>query len=192
MSEVNLDRLQEWIDNGRIDASKPITPKEMIVSKLSGSIKDGIKILSRGVTQLRQPIQITASRASAGAIAAIEAAGGSIVTRYYTKTALRRLVRGESQHSDEPLPQGGQFVEGIVTGARRAGFPYRLPDATRRRDIEYYRDVAHRGYLSGMLKKGETPSLYWRVPLEETETKKRGVPKKVQVKKKETVETTMW
>jgi large subunit ribosomal protein L15 len=39
---------------------------------------------------------------------------------------------------------------------------YRLPDPTKRRDIEYYRDPAHRGYLSHLLKGSEGPSLFFR------------------------------
>lgn len=36
-----------------------------------------------------------------------------------------------------------------------------MADATSRKDLEYYRDTAHRGYLSGQVRKGETASLYW-------------------------------
>lgn len=45
-----------------------------------------------------------------------------------------------------------------------AKFKYRLPDATSRKDIEYYRDPAHRGYLSHLVKQGESPSLFFKVP----------------------------
>lgn len=45
-----------------------------------------------------------------------------------------------------------------------ARFKYRLPDATSRKDIEYYRDPAHRGYLSHLVKQGESPSLFFKVP----------------------------
>lgn len=46
------------------------------------------------------------------------------------------------------------------------GLKYRLPDPTRRRDIEYYRDPAHRGYLAHLLKPMEGPSLFFRSPEE--------------------------
>ena len=68
MSEVNLDKLQDWIDQGRIDPTQQITPKELIRSNLIGSIKDGIKLLGRGADALKQPIDIIVSRASASAI----------------------------------------------------------------------------------------------------------------------------
>ncbi|KAI5856785.1 hypothetical protein GGS23DRAFT_607965 [Durotheca rogersii] len=164
LSEVNLDKLQEWIDAGRIDATQRITPKELILSNLVGSIKDGIKLLGRGGNSLKQPIDIVVSRASASAIDAVEKAGGKIMTRYYTKMAIKRLVEGRSFHSDEPLPTGPEHVEPVLEAFRKKKFAYRLPDPTARWDIEYYRDPAHRGYLSYTLQSGESPSLYFKVP----------------------------
>lgn len=166
MSELNLDKLHEWIEAGRIDASKPITPKEIIKSGIVGSsIKDGIKLLGRGKEGFKIPINITVSRASASAIEAIEAAGGKILTRFYTKESLKRLVQGKSLHTDKPLPVGKEHVEEILAQARSQKKKYyRLPDPTSRWDIEYYRDPAHRGYLSHQLAPGESPSLYFKVP----------------------------
>ena len=45
-------------------------------------------------------------------------------------------------------------------------FPYghRLANATSRQDLEYYRDVAHRGYLSHTVLEGESPSLFFKAP----------------------------
>ncbi|KAK4154449.1 hypothetical protein C8A00DRAFT_42804 [Chaetomidium leptoderma] len=166
MMELNLDRLQTWIDAGRIDPTKQITPREIIKSGVIGStIKDGIKLLARGGDTLKTPVDIMVSRASASAIKAVEQAGGKITTRYYTKEAIRRLVKGESISTDKPLPVGPEFVEGVLAQARATKKHYhRLPDPTSRVDIEYYRDPAHRGYLSHKLQPGESPSLYFKVP----------------------------
>lgn len=184
MSEVNLHRIQDWIDQGRLDPSKQITPKELIESRLIGSPKDGVKILSLGASSLKQPIDVVASRVSASAIEAIEAAGGKVTTRYYTKLAIQRLVSGESVHTDKPLPVGKEHVEGVLAEARARPFRYRLPDPTSRADMEYYRDPAHRGYLRHQLKEGESPSLYYKVP---------GVHKiKSAVKEKKVEVETLW
>lgn len=184
LSEVNLDRIQTWIDQGRLDPTKPITPKELIESRLIGSPKDGVKILSRGSEYLKQPIHVMVSRVSASAIQAIEAAGGSVVTRYYTRLGIRRLLSGESVNTDKPLPQGKEHVEAVLAEARKGPFRYRLPDPTSRWDMEYYRDPAHRGYLSFQLKEGQSPSLYFKVP---------GVQKiKSPVKEKKAEVETLW
>ncbi|KAK2605884.1 YmL10 [Conoideocrella luteorostrata] len=185
MSEVNLDQIQEWINQGRLDPTKQITPKELIQSRLVGSVKDGIKILSRGSDSLQQPINVLVSRASAGAIAAIEAAGGKIVTRYYTKLSIQRLLTGESVNTDNPLPVGKEHVEPILAEAKMAPFRYRLPDPTSRHDIEYYRDPAHRGYLSHQLTPGQSPSLYFKVPGEKKIKSAAKAEKKV-------TEETLW
>lgn len=185
MSEVNLDRIQEWINQGRLDPTKQITPKELIESRLIGTPKDGVKILSRGANTLKQPIDVMVSRVSAGAITAIEAAGGKVTTRYYTKEAIQRLLAGQSVNTDKPLPVGKEHVEGVLANMRKGPFRYRLPDPTSRTDIEYYRDPAHRGYLSHQLAPGESPSLYFKVPGE------RKIKSTVK-KEKTVVDETLW
>ncbi|KOS20934.1 54S ribosomal protein L10 [Escovopsis weberi] len=184
MSVVNLDQIQSWIDQKRLDATKQITPKELIESRLVGAVKDGVKILSRGSETLKQPISVMVSRVSAGAIAAIEAAGGRVVTRYYTKQAIERLVAGEAGNTERPLPVGAEHVEAVLAEARRSPFRYRLPDPTSREDMEYYRDPAHRGYLSFQVQPGQSPSLYFKVP---------GVRKiKTETKKAKNTEELLW
>ncbi|KAL1885356.1 YmL10 [Paecilomyces lecythidis] len=170
---VNLDRVQEWIDQGRIDPTRPITVRELAQSRCIHQTKDGVKLLASGGSTLKQPINIVVSRASASAIAAVEAAGGTLTTRFYTRAAIQRIIDGEthpfvslawtSQSGSEALTQA---VEDITESKvmKEMGFKYRLPDPTNRKDIEYYRDPAHRGYLSHLLKPMEGPSLFFRSP----------------------------
>lgn len=176
MAPVNLARIQEWIDQGRIDPSHPITVRELTQSNCIHDHKDGVKVLGDGASALKQPIHLVVSRASASAIEAVEKSGGSIATRYYTRSALRHIMANEShpfismQWSEESgskaLHQaaGSEVDEQVVMAAK--GLRYRLPDPTGRRDIEYYRDPAHRGYLSHLLKPTEGPSLFFRSPEE--------------------------
>lgn len=44
--EVNLDKLQHWIETGRIDPSQPITMKHLLDSRCIHKIEDGVKLLS--------------------------------------------------------------------------------------------------------------------------------------------------
>lgn len=90
---------------------------------------------------MKSSIDITVSRASQGAIKAIEAAGGKVTTRYFTQEGIKSVVY---PHLRKIQP--------------------RLANPTARKDIEYYRDPKHRGYLSGTLKEGESPSLFWKLP----------------------------
>jgi large subunit ribosomal protein L15 len=173
MSPVNLDRIQSWIDQGRIDPTKPITLRELSATRAIHGIKDGIKLLARGASALTSPINIVVSRASQSAIAAVEALGGTVTTRFYTKHAIRRIKMGKTDpyvslkwdpdaigNPALALPVGmGSDPAARVKGM---GFQYRLPDPTSRKDLEYYRDPKHRGYLSHLVKEGEGPSLYFK------------------------------
>lgn len=44
---VNVDRLQHWIDQGRLHSTpeKPITAKELLLSGCVHNVHDGIKLL---------------------------------------------------------------------------------------------------------------------------------------------------
>ncbi|KAF7865474.1 hypothetical protein EAF04_006449 [Stromatinia cepivora] len=168
MSLINLNRIQDWIDQGRLDPTRPITLKELADSRCLHGVKDGVKLLARGKEELKTPINILVSRASATAIEAVEAIGGTVTTRFYTKPAIKRLLTGESVSSSVPLSAiDAQLVSDspILTAASAASpFSYRLPDPTSRKDIEYYRDPAHRGYLSHQVEEGQGPSLFFRAP----------------------------
>jgi large subunit ribosomal protein L15 len=177
MATVNLDRIQYWIDQGRLNPKLPITLKELYKSGCISRPIDGLKILGDGAEALKQPIHVVASRVSASAISAIEGAGGSVTTRYYTRPSIRRILDGETHSflsaawaqasgskqlyrlANIPLPVGWMQWSTVVNKHVKK---YRLPDPTKRKDIEYYRDPAHRGYLSHLLKPLEGPSLFFR------------------------------
>ncbi|DBA02050.1 TPA: hypothetical protein N0F65_000297 [Lagenidium giganteum] len=126
METVNLDRLQLFIDMGRIDASKKITMKELVDSGLvtTSRVKHGIKLLGRNAEALSTPIDIEVSQASESAIKAVEAAGGNITAVYHNRLALRALLK---PHKFEVIPQ----------------FARPAP-----KKMAYYTDFEKRGYLS--------------------------------------------
>jgi len=181
MSPINLDRIQSWIDQGRLDPAKPITLKELVESRCIHGIKDGVKLLARGKDALKTPINILVSRASTTAIKAIEALGGTVTTRFYTKHSIKRLLKGESESSFFPLGMTTQTEEYSpilnAVAASASPFSYRLPDPTSRKDLEYYRDSAHRGYLSHLVEEGQGPSLFFKTPGTGTRRKTKKVGK---------------
>ena len=159
MTPLNLDKVQDWVNQGRLDPSKPITIKELKRSRCVANVKDGVKLLAKGSEELKAPLQIVISRASAQAIAAVEAAGGSVTTRYYTRFAMRKIMQGQMDpiHSlQSQIPRSEEVPREL--------FYNRLPDPTGRKDIEYYRDPAHRGYLSHLVPEGHGPSLFFKTP----------------------------
>lgn len=125
---LNLSRLQYFIDNKRIDPTKPITMREIFQSGLLSSVKPGgVKIIAGGSFRLRQPINISASKASKAAIEAIEKMGGTFTAQYYTGFGLRVLANPERALR------------------RFARIPLRAKPISRK-NIEYYRDPENRGY----------------------------------------------
>jgi large subunit ribosomal protein L15 len=168
MSPVNLDRIQSWIDQGRLDPNRPITVKELADSRCLHGVKDGVKLLARGKEQFKTPINILVSRVSAEAVKAIEAVGGKVTTRYYTKDSIKRLLKGESESTWQPLtstiPKEGESPTLAAVAASASPFTYRLPDPTSRKEMEYYRDPEHRGYLSHLVQEGQGPSLFFKAP----------------------------
>ncbi|KIL69541.1 hypothetical protein M378DRAFT_68760 [Amanita muscaria Koide BX008] len=123
-ASVNLDRIQHWIDRGRLSSSleKPITAQELLLSGCIHDAHDGIKILGNGSESLKSPVYIMPSRASKSAIAAIEEKGGKVVCVYHNALALRDSIKGRTD--------------------RTAAAP------TRRQDIIWYSKHSNRGYLS--------------------------------------------
>jgi large subunit ribosomal protein L15 len=79
-SEVNLGRLQKAIDNKKIDAGAKITEEALRKSGLAKKSRDGIRLLGTG--EFTAKIEIEVAGASAGARAAVEKAGGTVVTTF--------------------------------------------------------------------------------------------------------------
>jgi large subunit ribosomal protein L15 len=73
---VNLGLIQKFIDGGRIDAAQPITEEVLVQSGVLRRSRDGIRVLAKGEITSKVAIEVTG--ASAGAVAAVEAAGGSL------------------------------------------------------------------------------------------------------------------
>ena len=76
--EVNIGNIQKSIDEGRIDASKPIDTAVLQSAGLVGKLKDGIRLLGNG--DVTAKINIHVAGASKSAISAVQKAGGSVVS----------------------------------------------------------------------------------------------------------------
>ncbi len=76
---VNLGRLEEAIEAGRIDAAAPITEAVLRAAGLvRGGKVAGVRLLAKG--EITRAVQVAVSGASAAAVAAVEKAGGSVTT----------------------------------------------------------------------------------------------------------------
>ncbi|MAU41568.1 MAG: 50S ribosomal protein L15 [Kordiimonas sp.] len=75
-AEVNLGRLQEAIDAKKVDAKAVITAELLADAGVIRRVKDGVRLLAKG--ELKSKVTIQVAGASAAAVKAVEAAGGSV------------------------------------------------------------------------------------------------------------------
>jgi large subunit ribosomal protein L15 len=75
---VNLDRIQRAIDAGKLSAEEPITLESLMRAGVVTHPRDGVKILGSGELKAKAHFEVAA--ASKSAAAAIEKAGGSLMT----------------------------------------------------------------------------------------------------------------
>jgi large subunit ribosomal protein L15 len=75
-AEVNTGMIQKFIDAGKLDAKADITEEVLRAAGLVRGGKDGVRLLGKGGFTAKVKIAVTG--ATKGAIAAVEAAGGSV------------------------------------------------------------------------------------------------------------------
>lgn len=75
-AEVNLGRLQEAIDAGKLDAKTIITEETLVAAGLVRRAHDGIRLLGKGTLKTKVSLDITG--VTKAALAAVEKAGGSV------------------------------------------------------------------------------------------------------------------
>ncbi|KAF9514488.1 hypothetical protein BS47DRAFT_1328893 [Hydnum rufescens UP504] len=145
---LNLDRLQHWINQGRLISSpeNPITAHHLYKSRCVHGAHDGIKLLGDGSSQLTSTVHLVVSRASKSAIREVEKLGGSVVCRYYNDLGLKDCLKGRSHR--------------------------KLADPIRKPDILWYSDSRNRGYLSPLIK-GDEPAI--KAELESRRLKRRAL-----------------
>lgn len=73
---VNLGLIQKFIDEGKIDASKPVTEDALVASGLVRRKLDGVRVLAKG--DITAKVEINVTGASKAAVDAVAKAGGSL------------------------------------------------------------------------------------------------------------------
>jgi large subunit ribosomal protein L15 len=76
LNEVNLGRIQQAIDDGKLDPAAPMDVAALVKAGVLRRPKDGVRLLGDG--EIKAKIALTVYGASKSAAAAVEKAGGSI------------------------------------------------------------------------------------------------------------------
>jgi large subunit ribosomal protein L15 len=90
-AEVNVGRLQQAVDAGKIDPKAPIDAAALVAAGVIRRPRDGVRLLGKG--ELKAKLVVEAAGASKGAIAAVEKAGGEV-----------RLTTPPAQAEPAPAP----------------------------------------------------------------------------------------
>ena len=73
---ANLGKVQQAIKSGKLDASQPITGEILVAAGVAQNSRDGVRLLGKGA--LTTKASFVVAGASASAIAAVEALGGTV------------------------------------------------------------------------------------------------------------------
>ena len=76
LNEINLGRLQEAIDAGKLDTAVKIDADALVKAGILRRAKDGVRLLGDG--ELKAKIALSVYGASKSAVAAVEKAGGTV------------------------------------------------------------------------------------------------------------------
>jgi len=105
LAEVNLWRLQDAVDAKKLDAKSEINGDALVVAGVIRRTKDGVRLLGTG--EVKSKLNLVVWSASAGAKAAIEAAGGSVVEQRIEAEAkaAARVEKRNAAKGKAPAPK---------------------------------------------------------------------------------------
>jgi large subunit ribosomal protein L15 len=109
LAEVNLWRLQEAVDANLLDIKSEINGEALVKAGVLRRTRDGVRVLGTG--ELKAKLNLVVWSASAGAVKAIEAAGGTVTQQRIAaeeKAAARVEKRNAAKgRAPDPKPRLG-------------------------------------------------------------------------------------
>jgi large subunit ribosomal protein L15 len=76
---INLGLIEKFVAAGKLDAKVEITEDALVAAGLTSTKRDGIRILAKG--EIKTAVKLNVTGASAAAVEAVKAAGGSITVK---------------------------------------------------------------------------------------------------------------
>ena len=108
LAEVNLWRLQEASDAKKLDTKGEIKGEALVAAGVIRRVKDGVRILGTG--EIKSKLNLVVWSATAGAIKAIEAAGGKVEQQRIEAEAkaAARVEKRNAAKGKAPAPKAPQ------------------------------------------------------------------------------------
>ncbi|MDX2333685.1 50S ribosomal protein L15 [Brevundimonas vesicularis] len=115
LAEVNLWRLQDAVDAGKLDAKSELKDDALVAAGVIRRVKDGVRLLGTG--ELKQALNLVVWSATAGAKKAIEAAGGSVVEQRIEAEAkaAARVEKRNAAKGKAPAPKAPRGDENKIS-----------------------------------------------------------------------------
>ena len=76
---INLGLIEKFVAAGKLDVKTEITEDALVAAGLTSTKRDGIRILAKG--EIKTAVKLNVTGASAAAVEAVKAAGGSITVK---------------------------------------------------------------------------------------------------------------
>jgi large subunit ribosomal protein L15 len=108
-NEVNLGKVQSAIEAGRLDGKSPITVDALVAAGLIRRAHDGVRLLGHG--EIKGKVDFHVAGASASAVKAVEAAGGTV-------TIIKIVRANEARPRKERPPKGKRQAAAASQEAR--------------------------------------------------------------------------
>ena len=96
-AEVNLDDIQEAIESKKISAAKTIDVATLLEAGIISCKGDGLRLLG-GAKPVKSKLTVVATGATAGAVAAVEKAGGKVEL---LPAKVNKLLKGKLGKKDQ-------------------------------------------------------------------------------------------
>eukprot|EP00605_Chrysophyceae_sp_TOSAG23-4_P000845 GSChrysophyteH1.ASY1.ANO1.936.1 assembled CDS len=92
---VNVGTIQRYIDMGRLRPTKGhmITIRNLVEAGVISRPKEGVKLLAKNGSQMKNQIHLEVNGASEAAIKAIEQVGGTVTCIHLNKLAMRAMLK---------------------------------------------------------------------------------------------------
>ena len=108
-AEVNVGRLQQAIDDKKIDANKTIDGEALVASGIVRRLHDGVRLLAKG--ELSAKVTIEVAGASKVAVERVEKAGGTVVFVEAKADAKAADKKASKKSEAEPAADENEAVD---------------------------------------------------------------------------------
>eukprot|EP01126_Amoeba_proteus_P065573 TRINITY_DN9353_c0_g1_i9.p1 TRINITY_DN9353_c0_g1~~TRINITY_DN9353_c0_g1_i9.p1 ORF type:complete len:221 (+),score=28.38 TRINITY_DN9353_c0_g1_i9:163-825(+) len=95
---VNLDKIQEWIDKGKLSSEGKVTTATLIACGLVGKLRKnevGVKVLARSLQNFKAKLHLEVQQISDSAMNRVKENGGSVDLVYYNRVGMRSILKPE-------------------------------------------------------------------------------------------------